>query len=211
METDEPVAQSSSLGATSRSPARASPQIAPRNELRESISTPPLVERPVGNLPDVTPGSEAWHAHFPTQWLPVITRDIELQRNDKVKVYLNLSSFTHLFLFSQRTQEPFSDAYISGMSSKRRKLVTGTKPPTDPKQLLADTLKNAIQNAGSSSSSTRLSPAQIEERVNTIASDSAVQSSFRERLRKDIKDKTDKDVDYDPERFPNCSKFVNNK
>lgn len=94
METDEPVVQSVAVNSTAlrstavdTSPAHSSQ----RNDLRESITTPPLVERPIGNLPDVTPGSEAWHAHFPTQWLPVITRDIELQRNDKVRMSMTYS------------------------------------------------------------------------------------------------------------------------
>lgn len=81
MEIDEPVEEASE--AIRRQNVELTPS-STRNDLRESISTPPLVERP-GDLPDVTPGSEPWHTHFPTQWLPVIARDIELQRNDKVR------------------------------------------------------------------------------------------------------------------------------
>lgn len=85
METDEPTVpatRSTNLEATSLATVS--------NELRETISTPPLSERSGIDLPEVTPGSEAWHAHFPTQWLPVITRDIELQRNDKVSPHIKL-------------------------------------------------------------------------------------------------------------------------
>lgn len=99
------------------------------------------------------------------------------------------------------------------MTSKRRKLVTSTKPSTDPNKLLTDSLKKAIYEAGlsrtqpSGPGSSRVSSDEV---VRSIVEDAATQSSYRERLRKEVKEKTDKDVDYDPERFPNCSKFVNN-
>lgn len=99
------------------------------------------------------------------------------------------------------------------MTPKRRKLVTATKPSTDPNKLLTDSLKQAISKAGLSShpttgpSSSRMSSDEV---VRSIVGDATTQSSYRERLRKEVKDKTEKDVDYDPERFPNCSKFVDN-
>lgn len=83
MELDEPLAINTELTTAIESFGS---QTSDANELRESISTPPLLDRntAAADLPNVTPGSEPWHTNFPTQWLPVITRDIELQRNDKV-------------------------------------------------------------------------------------------------------------------------------
>lgn len=30
-------------------------------------------------LPAIIPGSEPWHQHFPNDWLPIITRDVQKQ------------------------------------------------------------------------------------------------------------------------------------
>lgn len=103
------------------------------------------------------------------------------------------------------------------MTPKRRKLVTASKPPTDPNQLLADGLKKAIEKAGCSANSGSTGPStaasrsqRVDEIANAIASDATIQSSYRERLRQSVKAKTDKDKDFNAERFPSSSKFVNN-
>lgn len=52
------------------------------------------------------------------EWVPVIARDSQRQRR-------------------QGTQPPYSDAYLSGMPNKRRKIVTSSKPQGSLSQIIA--------------------------------------------------------------------------
>lgn len=79
---------------TDEIPLISAPTTQEYERLRETLETPPLAERNHEDLPAVNAGTEAWHSHFPTQWLPIITRDIEVQRSDKVRCYVFLSKVT---------------------------------------------------------------------------------------------------------------------
>uniref|UniRef100_A0A1Q3FXQ3 Large proline-rich protein BAG6 n=1 Tax=Culex tarsalis TaxID=7177 RepID=A0A1Q3FXQ3_CULTA len=163
---------------------------------------PPLADDE--DLPPVVVGSEPWHAHLPQNWLPVITRDIARQRR-------------------QSPQGPFTDAYISGMSSKRRKLIAETKPPSDVPSLIADGVRQAFHGAGINPASAvpsvggggggvaagaaGASGASLDELANTIADDAALNSSYCEAMRASVRERLAKDPNYDAKRFPNCSKY----
>lgn len=69
-------------------------------------------------LPNVVIGSESWHQVTPNDWIPIITRDIQKQRR-------------------QNPQPAFSDAYLSGMPSKRRKIVQSNKPQGNVSQIIS--------------------------------------------------------------------------
>ncbi|XP_058838860.1 large proline-rich protein BAG6 isoform X5 [Topomyia yanbarensis] len=155
-------------------------------------------------LPSVVVGSEPWHTHLPSTWVPVISHDIVRQRR-------------------QMQQGPYSDAYISGMSSKRRKLIAETKPPADIPSLIATGVRQAFHSTGvnptSFGSSSNPSSAgtsntvanggtvTLDELANTISDDPTLQSSYCEAMRTSIRERLAKDPDYDAKRFPNCSKY----
>lgn len=146
-------------------------------------------------LPSVVVGSEQWHSHLPSTWLPVITRDIARQRR-------------------QSPQGPYSDAYISGMSSKRRKLIAETKPSSDVPSLISDGVRQAFHSTGinpasasSSNSNMGSSNVVVDELARSISDDTALQSSYCETMKASIRERLAKDADYDAKRFPNCSKY----
>uniref|UniRef100_A0A182NIL5 BCL2-associated athanogene 6 n=1 Tax=Anopheles dirus TaxID=7168 RepID=A0A182NIL5_9DIPT len=184
-------------------------------------------------LPTVEVGVESWHQHFPSNWLPIITRDLGRQRR-------------------QSPQAPFSDAYISGMSSKRRKLLAETKPPSDVHGLISDGVRRAFlgtginpSGSGTSTAASRRSDAAaptasataattstsggaaastssggtgsntgttnrfcaLDDLASSIANDGALQMSYCEAMKASIRDRLAKDADYDAMRYPNCSKY----
>ncbi|XP_062709066.1 large proline-rich protein BAG6 isoform X4 [Aedes albopictus] len=157
---------------------------------------PPLAKKDDDEeLPSVVVGSEPWHSHLPSTWLPVITRDITRQRR-------------------QIPQGPYSDAYISGMSSKRRKLIVETKPSSDVPSLISDGVRQAFHStainpasASSSNSNMASSNPSVDELARTISDDAALQSSYCETMKASIRERLSKDPDYDAKRFPNCSKY----
>lgn len=120
----------------------------------------------------------------------------------------------------QNPHSPFSDAYISGMSSKRRKLIAETKPPSDIPSLISDGVRHAFQNTGinpanangsNSSTGTNNTAANrltaLDELAGSISEDATVQVSYCEAMKASIRERLSKDPDYDAERFPNCSKY----
>lgn len=129
-------------------------------------------------------GSEEWHSHFPNEWLPVIQRDISRQRR-------------------QNSQPPFSDAYLSGMSSKRRKLIAKTKPSNNVPELVSDGVRHAVQTAGLTNNGTT----SLDEVAASISNDPVVQGTYREAMRETIRERLRNDPDFDASRYPNISKY----
>uniref|UniRef100_A0A1A9WD07 BCL2-associated athanogene 6 n=1 Tax=Glossina brevipalpis TaxID=37001 RepID=A0A1A9WD07_9MUSC len=142
-------------------------------------------------LPTVVAGSEPWHRNFPNDWLPIITRDMQRQTE------------------SPPNQPPFSDVYISGMSAKRRKLIQSSKLPNDIGALVGDSVCKAMQTVGVGSPSASSTQIQAPENVaRAIASDAAVQSSYTEALRTNVRERLKDDENYTPEKYPKTTKFI---
>lgn len=201
---------SSASAVASQTPGASAPSLDTSEDVKMAIPMavvdpqipPPLNKKEEEELPSVVAGSEPWHSHLPSTWLPVITRDIARQRR-------------------QNLQGPYSDAYISGMSSKRRKLIAETKPPSDVPSLISDGVRQAFHstginpasasssnsNAGASNTVTTNGAVTLDELANTISDDAALQSSYCEAMKSSIRERLAKDPDYDAKRFPNCTKY----
>ena len=105
-------------------------------------------------------------------------------------------------------QPPFSDAYISGMSSKRRKLIQNSKPPTEIGALIADSVRKAIQNPGQGTSASG-NPAHTPEDVaRAIANDAAVQTACIDAVRTNVRERLKKDPDFEADKFPKSNNFI---
>ncbi|XP_011180741.2 large proline-rich protein bag6-B isoform X3 [Zeugodacus cucurbitae] len=143
-------------------------------------------------LPHVSAGSEPWHRNFPIDWLPIIRHDLGTQS------------------VNPPNQTPFSDAYISGMSAKRRKMIQNNKPPADINSLIARSVRKAIQTVGPRASTTAAAESlTAEEITEAIANDATVNTSFREAVRTNVRERLQKDNNFKADKFPHTAKFIN--
>ncbi|XP_067008462.2 large proline-rich protein BAG6 [Anabrus simplex] len=130
------------------------------------------------SLPDVVLGSEAWHNVLPSEWVPIITRDTQRQRR-------------------QSTQPPFSDAYLSGMPSKRRKVVTSAKPQGNMSQIITESVRRSLEDAG----------VRPVSGIETAGDDLELQAAYREQMRSSVQQTLINNPDFTPDRFPNATKY----
>jgi large proline-rich protein BAG6 len=113
------------------------------------------------------------------EWVPVISRDIQRQRR-------------------QPEQPPFSDSYLAGMSNKRRKLVSSGKPQGSVSQVIGKAVASAAAAVGVSNT---------EQLAKAAASDSAVQSAYKEEVKKSVQQQLSLNPDFSAERYPNANKY----
>ncbi|XP_017122083.1 large proline-rich protein BAG6 isoform X8 [Drosophila elegans] len=160
-------------------------------ELATSSSS--SISSPAFQMPSVIVGSEPWHMSFPNDWLPVITRDLQTQTENS------------------RPQAPFSDAYISGMSAKRRKIIQSEKPTASVECLIANGVQRAIHGVGlggtggGGASSSSISTDAV---IGSIAHDAAIQASYTDAVRNSLKERIKQDADFKPGKYPQIAKFA---
>ncbi|XP_017039597.1 large proline-rich protein BAG6 isoform X6 [Drosophila ficusphila] len=159
------------------------------------VATSSSNSSPVEQLPAVIVGSEPWHMSFPNDWLPVITRDLQTQTE------------------ASRPQPPFSDAYISGMSAKRRKIIQSEKPTATVECLIANGVQRAIQGAGLGGTSGSASSSSIstDAVIGSIAHDAAIQASYTDAVRSGLKERIKQDADFKASKYPQIAKFAEQK
>ncbi|KAG5900468.1 hypothetical protein JTB14_010882 [Gonioctena quinquepunctata] len=154
-------------------------------ESNGDLQSPTLVIEDTEPLPNVVLGSEPWHGQVPEDWVPIITRDAQRQRR-------------------QNSQGPFSDAYLSGMPSKRRKIVNSSKPQGSLPQVITDSMRQAISATGLTS------VAPLETVSQAAGASLEIQTAYRNLLRTTVQASLRDNEDFLPERFPNASNYFNN-
>ncbi|XP_059614163.1 large proline-rich protein BAG6 isoform X2 [Phlebotomus argentipes] len=128
--------------------------------------------------------SQPWHRHLPRDWISIITRDVQSQRR-------------------QGAQLPFSDAYLAGMSSKRRKMISCSKPTTDVQDVVSEGVRQAIKSTGLGMASQ--TPAEAVAMA--IATDPNVQSSYQDEMKTRLPQMIMEHPDNKADRYPNIAKY----
>ncbi|XP_021195516.3 large proline-rich protein BAG6 [Helicoverpa armigera] len=113
--------------------------------------------------------------HWGEEWVPVFTRDQERQRPEP--------------------QEPYSDAYISGMPSRKRRCLRQSRPPTTLNAFMDESVRDVAND--------RPAIAQAQ------APDTApMRVAFREYMRNLVRERAANSDDYDPTRFASAARFI---
>ncbi|KAL1421297.1 hypothetical protein MTO96_023263 [Rhipicephalus appendiculatus] len=126
---------------------------------------------------------KSWHASVPSEWVPIITRDIQRQRR-------------------QAAQPPFSDAYFCGMPSKRRKIMNGSGAAAENAGSLTEALQRAVQRAG-----VRAPRSGMEAFLSEARQNPSLQAAHKLQLRQAVRERLSSDPDFRADRFPNAHKF----
>ncbi|CAG9767941.1 unnamed protein product [Ceutorhynchus assimilis] len=139
--------------------------------------SPPNEENVVVNW-----GSEPWHIVTPQEWAPIITADGPRQKK-------------------QNSQPPFSDAYLSGMPSKRRKLINNAKPQGSLPQVISESIQQAVTSSGLASA------APLAEVAEAASESVEIQAAFRSLLQTTVQTNLRNNEDFDPEKYPNAANY----
>lgn len=189
----------SDVDSPSRSQAQGSEQrdVDPRSEVEGPVQVgrpripPALLATVVPSAggeasPSVVLGSESWHQVVPQEWIPVIAGDVERQRQEPV------------------AQQPLSDAYISGMPAKRRKLM-GQKPAEEQVWSAGTAVPAMLQRAVNAAA---VQPSTSHNALMKDTHDTpALHNAFTDEVTKSVQRRLDTDSDYAPIKFPNTEKY----
>lgn len=144
------------------------------------------------NLSEVILQSESWPSSLPSDWVPIIARDSIRQRR-------------------QGPQPPFSDVYLAGMPSKRRKVVSNSKRRGNVSQIISERVQHAVEASGVGTSVSRDGSGAVtgpEQLGQAAAGDIALQQAYREQVLVSLRQRVHSDPDFNPERFPNTTSYL---
>lgn len=125
-------------------------------------------------------------------WIPIIEADINIMEQSQNSSISN--------------QPFFSDAYLSSIPRKRRRLLTASSDRVlilqpSPSQAITNLLRRAIINSSSSS------PDSLDRVLGSISSDSDLQAAYEDYIKSAVEARLRSDYDYSPQKFENSSKY----
>lgn len=134
-------------------------------------------------------------AIVPQDWVPIIARDGTRQRRQ-------------LRGMADNGVPAFSDAYLGGLPSKRRKLIEQQKPqllvsPTPNHSAIAASMERLVREGVSHAGVDDVDGAAV-----AVATDPGVRSVFGQAIRDCLQPSRYRTPDFpDPTRFPNATKY----
>jgi len=139
-----------------------------------------------GSGPDMVVGREPWHRSVPAEWVPIITRDQGLHPAGSA------------------SQAPFSDAYLTTVPAKKRRLAANRKADGSVRDTLQRTLSDAMKVTGVRPTTTQ------QEVVQSALGNARLEEGLAETARTSIKRRLEQEAksDYKPDKFPNCKEFM---
>lgn len=188
------VSQQSSVSSVSTRSAQTQSEDEPMET--ETLEQQPTRESSLSedrDVPETFPGHEA----LPSDWVPIIARDGVRQRRQ-----LQMQSVTP-------NVTTFSDAYLGGLPSKRRKLIEQQKPrllvsptPNHHSTIAASMERLVREGVG------RAGVEEVEGAAVAVAADPAVRRAFGQAIRDCLNPCRYRTSDFpDPLRFPNATKY----
>lgn len=146
-----------------------------------------------GMGPDMVVGSEPWHRALPSDWVPLIARDVAAQASGAAT--------------TEDNQSPFSNAYLTTQPAKRRKLASAGKPEGPVERVIAEALSDAIEEAGVAPAAGRQA---VDSVADQVARNPALQEAVREESEAAMARRASKDEDFNArkDRFPRTRQFV---
>nr|XP_031836800.1 large proline-rich protein BAG6-like [Nomia melanderi] len=151
----------------------------------------------IEEIPETFPGHEA----LPSDWVPIIARDVVRSRGQLLTQGMTNGSVT-----------TFSDAYLGILPTKRRKLIEQQKP-----RLLVSTTPNHSAISASlerlvRESVNRAGVEEVDGAAVAVANDPGVRRAFGQAIRDCLNPCRCETADFpDPLRFPNATKYFVNQ
>jgi len=125
-------------------------------------------------------------------WIPIIQADINYMERQ---------------LSASCAPQYFSDAYLSAIPRKRRRLLTATPDSVlvlqpSPSEAISNLLRRAVN-----SSSVRVNAQSLEPILSSIAEDAQLQEAYEDHVKSEVEARLKSDEDYNPEKFENSNKY----
>ena len=143
--------------------------------------------------PDMVVGGENWHRALPSDWVPIIARDVQAQAPGGS---------------ANMEQGPFSDAYLTTQPAKRRKLAAARKPEGSVEEVIAESIQDAVHQSGVRPMLGATGAATLSDMSRVVARDANLQQGVESEAMTALKRRIKMDSDVQDRKHPNAKAFA---